>query len=84
LESIKRQTGIVPDELADAVPAPEYGLYLWEYYCQIRSLIDSKTRKAMTAQDVQDFCWFYAVELELWERIALRRIDLAFMGADSD
>jgi hypothetical protein len=38
----------------------------------------------MTAQDVQDFCWFYAIQLELWERIALRRIDLVFMGADSD
>jgi hypothetical protein len=46
--------------------------------------MDRKSLRPMAAQDVQDFCWFYAVELELWERIALKQIDAVYMEASSD
>ena len=84
LESLQRQTGEVPDLLADAVPEPEFTGYLWGYYCLIRQGIDRKAARPIAAQDVQDFCWFYAVQLDLWERIALKQIDAAFMETLSD
>jgi tagatose-1,6-bisphosphate aldolase non-catalytic subunit AgaZ/GatZ len=82
LESLYRQTGVMPDLLADAVPEPELSAYLWAYYCHIRSGIKTKTRQALTADNVRDFCWFYGVELHWWERMALKQIDAVFMGGD--
>jgi len=70
----------MPEMLANAVPEPEIGGHVWEYYCQIRKGMAAKDVQPMRAQDVQDFCWFYGVSLELWERIALKRIDAVFMG----
>lgn len=80
LESLQRQTGQVPDLLAEAVPEPELSAYLWAYYCNIRSGIKTETKQPITANNVQDFCWFYGVKLLWWERMALKQIDAVFMG----
>ena len=76
LENISKKTGVVHEILANAPKLPTLTGYLWNYYVQIRSELKDSP---LTAQAVRDFCWFAGVELDLFERAVLKRIEAEYL-----
>lgn len=74
LEIIYKQTGVMPQLLADAPGLPQEAEHLWHYYCD---LLRESEGKRITASLVQNWQWFTGNALDLWERKAIRLLDIA-------
>ena len=73
-------SGVKPKELADAPEFPVCGMQVWTYFVDLcRERVDAKSR--ITASAVRDWCWVTGIELELWERKAIRALDITWVNA---
>jgi hypothetical protein len=80
LKSIHRQTRIMPEELMQP-DLPDAAAHLWGYFAELSQ--DRMTPigpQRITPAMLRDFQWMHGVQLDLWERRALRAIDQAFFA----
>lgn len=67
----------MPDILADAVPIPEAGAHVWGYFCELNR---EAAGGRITSTMMKDFAWSSGIDLELWERKAIKRLDAAYFN----
>ena len=79
LNNIWRQTGRKPPKLEDS-PLPPLAKHVWEYFVDLHNERMSINPKSMiTSTHMRDWCWLNEVELELWERLAIKKLDAAWL-----
>ncbi len=81
LTSLYRQTGVMPDELANAPQLPDGLDYLWRDFLELHS---SRTPgfsapNRITFADIDAYQRVSGVTFEGWEVEAIRRADTAFL-----
>jgi hypothetical protein len=75
-------TGTEDPLLATAPPLPPAAAHVWRWFCEAQSTCKADER--ITAQLLQSVAWFLGVEMALWERLAIRRLDLLLFKVRND
>ena len=83
LEVIRDRTGRVPRQLDEAPELPESVGYLWVWYLDICTYRPrGLTVEGLSPKMLMDWCWFTGNELCMWERKALRSLDVVMLKGD--
>ncbi len=72
-----------PERLANAPPLPEDGAHVWGWFNEMNNErgSDGMNIGRITARTMQDWCWATGNVLDLWERRAIRAIDIVWIAA---
>lgn len=67
----------MPEALANAPELPSVAAHVWRYFTELHAERGENGMGAarITATTMKDWCWATGTDLELWERVAIRRID---------
>jgi len=83
LEVIRDRTGKIPKQLDEAADCPDSIRYLWQWYLEICSYRPRGfTAEGLSPKMLIDWQWFTGNELCMWERKALRLLDLIMLKED--
>lgn len=76
-ESVQRQTGITPKELAEIPPMPEALAYLWEWFLQLDGARGGNGfgLNPLSYAEIQAWAQLTRLQPEPWEVSAIKRID---------
>ena len=83
LESVWRQTGRMPKDLAEAPELPELTVHVWDVYRRIaayREWDGMSGPKLLTPRAVKDWCWMTGALLSTWEKQVILRLDAEWMA----
>ena len=80
METIARQTKVVPEELADAPELPSIVEHVWQWFCELHAerLHPGQHPQRITAQSIKSLEWLYGIRLALWEKKAIKKLDNIF------
>lgn len=86
LTVVWEKTGKQPQQLIDAKPLPQAGAHLWRWFMDMNAMRNNNgvTESLLSARDLIDWCWFSGQSLELWERRAIRAMDIAWVRGRND
>ena len=77
LLKLKKDTGVAHDLLTTAPALPQGAAHVWAWFCEIRNATPKGQR--ITGTIMRDTQWMLGIEMELWERSAIRRLDSLFI-----
>lgn len=81
LESAYRQTGVMPEELADEPDLPYLAAHVWYYFLELHRTRSSNGfgENPLSYAEIECWCRLTGIVLEQWELQALVGIDGAYL-----
>jgi hypothetical protein len=81
LEVLAVRSGTPHELLENAPPLPKQAAHVWRWFCELHvdRIRKGSPPERITATMMQTYEWAAGVELGLWERIAIRRLDRAYL-----
>ena len=83
LMNLWRQTKEQPELLATQPPLPSGAEHVWGWFCEAHACRNSPNSR-ITGQALQAIEWMLGVEMELWERTAIRHLDALYLKVYND
>lgn len=81
LETVWRQTGKMPQQLADLPDLPELGMHVWNYFLELHGERGSSGMgvSKITSSGIIDWQQIEGIRLKHWEIRAIRLLDNLWM-----
>lgn len=77
----------MPEELQDAPPLPYLTAHIWGWFCELhgsRNYDMNGNPSRITASEMRDLRWANGIEIEIWERRALRNLDTVYFNSRAE